>query len=154
MEGTVDVGATYGGFGENGEILRGAFLEVGPGAEEILVVDSFGAIPSDVIATHVRVPADVCERMAIAFEEAEGDTLDAIPAIFGVVRFVRGPLGGYDALRTEVGEGVDSGVLAATAALLSTRPPVDDRPKAGVALPVGSSEAAPLRGIDDVDGQE
>jgi hypothetical protein len=37
--------------------------------------------------------------------------------------FVRKPLVGYDVLREEVEHGVDSGIIPAAAAFLSTRPP-------------------------------
>jgi phosphate/phosphite/phosphonate ABC transporter binding protein len=119
----VEVGATFAGFGDAGEPVRGPFLELGPRSEEILIVDSFSTIPPDVIAVRPSVPEDVQERLAKAFEDAEGPTLDAIRRVFGVVRFVREPITGYDLLRTEVDQGVESGLIPAAAAFLSTRPP-------------------------------
>jgi phosphate/phosphite/phosphonate ABC transporter binding protein len=126
LDRVVDVGATFAGFGEGGELVRGAFLDVGATADDLRVVETFGGVPSDVVAVHTRVPEDVSERVAAALEDASGDALDAIRSIFGVVRFTRQPLTGYDTLRTEVEHGVDSGVIPAAAAFLSTRPPKAD----------------------------
>jgi phosphate/phosphite/phosphonate ABC transporter binding protein len=126
LEGEADVGATYAGFGDRGEIVRGAFLEVGASADDLLVVDSFGTIPPDVVAVASRTPSDVTKRIATALLEADGEVLDAIRAVFGVVRFTCEPLVGYDSLRAEVEVGVDSGVIPAAAAFLSTRPPPAD----------------------------
>ncbi len=123
LEREADVGATFAGFGDHGELVRGSFLEVGARADDLLVVDSFGGIPPDVIAIRSQLDPDVARRVATALLEAEGATLDAIRAVFGVVRFTQEPLAGYDALRAEVEHGVDSGVIPAAAAFLSTRPP-------------------------------
>jgi len=49
--------------------------------------------------------------------------LDAIRTTFGAMSFVRKPVVGYDLLRTEIEHGVDSGVIPAAAAFLSTKPP-------------------------------
>lgn len=123
LEGGVDVGATFAGFGEGGEPVRGAFLDLGPRSEDILIVDSYSTIPPDVIAIRPSVPPETRERVAKAFEEASGEALDAIRTVFGVLCFVRKPITGYDMLLTEVDQGVDSGIIPAAAAFLSTRPP-------------------------------
>ncbi|HEY8075850.1 MAG TPA: PhnD/SsuA/transferrin family substrate-binding protein [Labilithrix sp.] len=118
-----DIGATYAGFGDRGELVRGSFLDVGASADDLLVVDAYGDIPPDVVAVRAAVDPQVALRVAKALLEADGDALDAIRAVFGVVRFVQEPLTGYDTLRAEVEHGVDSGVIPAAAAFLSTRPP-------------------------------
>ena len=43
--------------------------------------------------------------------------------MFGAMAFVRKLIMRYDMLRTELEQGVDSGVIPAAAAFLSTRPP-------------------------------
>jgi hypothetical protein len=49
--------------------------------------------------------------------------LDTVRTTFGAMCFSRRPVVGYDMLRTELEHGVDSGVIPAAAAFLSTRPP-------------------------------
>jgi phosphate/phosphite/phosphonate ABC transporter binding protein len=117
LDGAVDVGASYGGFSERGELVRGAFADFGAHSADLRVVDAFGAIPADVIAIHTSVGA--------AFEATSGEPamLDAIRTTFGAMSFVRKPVVGYDMLRTEIEHGVDSGVIPAAAAFLSTKPP-------------------------------
>ena len=125
LDGAVDVGASYGGFSERGELVRGAFADFGAQAADLRVVDAFGAIPADVIAVHARVGADVEASLAAAFEATSNEPamLDAIRTTFGAMSFVRKPVVGYDLLRTEIEHGVDSGVIPAAAAFLSTKPP-------------------------------
>jgi len=125
LDGAVDVGASYGGFSERGELVRGAFADFGGQAADLRVVDAFGAIPADVIAIHTKVDAEVEEKLATAFEATSGEPamLDAIRTTFGAMAFVRKPVVGYDMLRMEIEHGVDSGVIPAAAAFLSTKPP-------------------------------
>lgn len=123
IDGAVDVGATFAGFGDRGEIVRGGLVDAGEGAEDLLVVASFSDIPPDVVAVHARVAADVGARVAAALEGAEGESLDAVRAIFGVLRLARSAATGHEQLRAELEDGVDSGVIPAAAAFLSTRPP-------------------------------
>jgi phosphonate transport system substrate-binding protein len=127
LEGNADVGATYGGFSDDGTLVRGPFLEVGVDASQFRVVEAFGAIPPDVIAVHARVAAPIAERLAVAFEQASKDpvALENVHVLFGAMFFIQKPLVGYDLLRSEVEHGVDSGVIPAAAAFLSTRPPPD-----------------------------
>jgi phosphonate transport system substrate-binding protein len=121
----VDAGATYGGFTDEGTLARGAFEELGPRASDVRVVEAFGAIPPDVVAVRAHVSDDVQAALAAAFEAACSGPrmLDAVRVTFGAMAFARKPLVGYDVLRTEVEQGVDSGVIPAAAAFLSTRPP-------------------------------
>lgn len=125
----VDVGATYGGFTERGELARGAYQEVGARASDLRVVEAFGAIPPDVVAVHSRVDDRLHLALASAFEATSEDTemLDCVHLTFGAMYFVRKPVVGYDTLRTEVEHGVDSGVIPAAAAFLSTKPPPSSR---------------------------
>ena len=125
LEGVVDVGATYGGFTDGGHLSRGAFLDLGSAADELDVVTSFGAIPPDVLAVHARVAEPVRALLAEAFEATHEDAAaaEAVRLTFGATRLVRQPLVGYDLLRSEVAHGVDSGVIPAAAAFLSTHPP-------------------------------
>ena len=46
LDGVVDVGASYGGFSERGELVRGAFQDFGGRSEDLRVVEAFGAIPT------------------------------------------------------------------------------------------------------------
>jgi phosphonate transport system substrate-binding protein len=125
LEGTVDVGATYGGFGDDGSLVRGPFLEVGADPSRLRVVEAFGAIPPDVIAVHSRIAPAIADSLAVAFEQTSKDplALEHVHVLFGAMFFIKKPLVGYDLLRTEVEHGVDSGVIPAAAAFLSTRPP-------------------------------
>lgn len=125
LDGAADVGASYAGFDEAGMLVRGAFLDVGARADDFQVVDSFGSIPPDVLAVHARVDAATTHALACAFEATRDspEMLDAIHVTFGVLRFVREPLAGYDLLRAEVDRAVDSGAIPASTAMLSTRPP-------------------------------
>lgn len=125
LDGSVDVGATYGGFADDGTLVRGPFLEVGVDASRLRVVEAFGAIPPDVIAVHSRVAPPIAEALAVAFEQTSKDplALENVHVLFGAMFFITKPLVGYDLLRSEVEHGVDSGVIPAAAAFLSTRPP-------------------------------
>lgn len=125
LDGVVDVGATYAGFSDQGVLVRGAFAEVGAQAGDLRVVEAFGAIPTDVIAIRSSIDAELQEKLAVAFEATSEVpmVLDAVRAIFGAFAFARKPLVGYDMLRAEIEHGVDSGVIPAASAFLSTRPP-------------------------------
>jgi phosphonate transport system substrate-binding protein len=125
LDGVVDLGATYAGFDDDGTFVRGAFLEIGADSSSLRIVEGFGAIPPDVIAVHSHVPDAMRGAIASAFEAAsrEPAVLEHVQVLFGAMSFVRKPLVGYDLLRGEVEHGVDSGVIPAAAAFLSTRPP-------------------------------
>ena len=125
LDGVVDVGASYGGFTEHGELIRGAFLDLGAFADDLRVLETFRAIPPDVIAVHTRVNPTLEDALASAFEATATDPamLACVQSVFGALYFGRKELTGYDVLRKEVDQGVDSGVIPAAAAFLSTRPP-------------------------------
>lgn len=126
LDGIVDVGATYAGCGSKGELLRGAFTEVGAQSDDLQVVAAFGSLPSDVIAARLSLPEDIRARLAEAFAATADDPamLDAVRTTFGAMRLVRKPLTGYDELRAELATGVVSEVIPASTAFLSTRPPL------------------------------
>lgn len=125
LDGTVDVGATYGGFADDGSLVRGPFLELGADASRLRVVEAFGGIPPDVVAVHSRIAPAIAQALGVAFEQTSKDplALEHVHVLFGAMFFITKPLVGYDLLRTEVEHGVDSGVIPAAAAFLSTRPP-------------------------------
>ena len=125
LEGLVDVGAMYGGFGEDGTLVRGPFIDIGVDAAAFRVVEAFGAIPPDVIAIHTRLDDATAEALTLAFEAASRDPaiVEHVHMLFGAMFFVKKPLVGYDVLRREIEHGVDSGAIPAAAAFLSTRPP-------------------------------
>lgn len=125
VDGVIDVGATYGGFGDDGTLVRGPFLDIGVDPAGLRIVEAFGAIPPDVLAVHTRVDEAASEALAKAFVATSEvpAILEHVHVLFGAMYFVRKPLVGYDALREEVEHGVDSGVIPAAAAFLSTRPP-------------------------------
>lgn len=126
-DGLVDVGATYGGFADDGTLVRGPFLDIGVDPGALRVVEAFGAIPPDVVAVHARVDETSADDLASAFVAAseEPAILEHVHVLFGAMYFVSKPLVGYDVLREEVEHGVDSGVIPAAAAFMSTRPPPD-----------------------------
>jgi hypothetical protein len=78
-----------------------------------------------VIAVHTRISERHGQALSAAFEATVSDPsmVDAVRAIFGATSFGRRPIASYELLRSEVERGVDSGVLPASAAFLSTRPP-------------------------------
>ncbi len=125
VDGLIDVGATYGGFTDDGTLLRGPFLDIGVQPGSLRVVEAFGAIPPDVVAVHGRVDESAADALARAFVATadEPAILEHVHVLFGAMYFVRKPLVGYDLLREEVEHGVDSGIIPAAAAFLSTRPP-------------------------------
>jgi phosphate/phosphite/phosphonate ABC transporter binding protein len=125
LDGVVDAGASYGGFSPEGDLIRGAFLDVGAVSEDVRVMRVFDAIPPDVIAVHTRIGPELEEGLARAFEATanEPTMLDSVRAIFGALYFSKRMLVGYEALQREVDRGVDSGVIPAAAGFLSTRPP-------------------------------
>lgn len=126
LDGAADVGATYAGLGSRGELLRGAFSEVGALSDDLQVVGDFGALPPDVIAARKSLPEDVRARLAEAFEATseEPAMLDAVRTTFGALRLVRKPLEGYDDLRRELDQGQKAEAIEASSAFLSTRPPL------------------------------
>jgi ABC-type phosphate/phosphonate transport system substrate-binding protein len=130
LDGTVDVAASFGGFTDSGELVRGAFLEIGASADDLRVIEAFGAIPPDVIAIHRDIDEGLEEKLATAFEATarEPAMLEIVRTVFGAMFFIKKPLVGYDLLRSEVENGVDSGVIPAAAAFLSTRPPPPSDP--------------------------
>jgi phosphate/phosphite/phosphonate ABC transporter binding protein len=124
IDGTVDAGATYGGLGADGRVVRGPLAE--HGANELRVVEVLGSIPPDVIAIHARISdAQIIEALAAAFIEAGRDPVVGgyVLELFGATAFVDKPMNGHDLLGAEVERGVDSGVIPAAAAFLPTRPP-------------------------------
>jgi phosphate/phosphite/phosphonate ABC transporter binding protein len=125
LKGLVDVGATYAGLGERGELVRGAVMDLGEAISELRVVEAFGAIPPDVLAVKANLDEELQIKLAEAFVATADDAemIDAVRMTFGARCFAQKPLVGYDLLRTEVEHGVDSGVIPAAAAFLSTKPP-------------------------------
>ncbi len=125
LDGVVDVGASYGGFEDDGSFVRGAFQDVNARATDLRVIEAFGAIPPDVVAVSSNVDPELEAALAEAFEATSRDPamLEVVRMTFGAMFFVKKPLVGYDLLRTEIEHGVDSGVIPAAAAFLSTRPP-------------------------------
>ena len=125
LDGVVDIGASYGGVSERGDLVRGAFHDFAGRAADLRVVEAFGAIPPDLVAIHATLDTDVEERLAAAFLATSGEPslALAVSTTFGATSFVRKPVVGYDLLRTEIEHGVDSGVIPAAAAFLSTKPP-------------------------------
>ena len=89
------------------------------------MIEVFGAIPPDVVAVHTKLDEATAESLAVAFEAtaSDPDMLAAVRTIFGALFFSRQSMEGYDVLRQEIDRGVDSGVIPAAAAFLSTRPP-------------------------------
>ncbi len=124
LDGVADVGATYAGLVDQ-KLARGAFEDIGASASELTVVETFGAVPSDVIAVHANVPDATMAALADAFQATKDEpaVLDAVRIVFGATALVKRPLVGYDFLRSEVEHGVDESVIPAAAAFLSTRPP-------------------------------
>jgi ABC-type phosphate/phosphonate transport system substrate-binding protein len=124
LDGTADAGATYAGLAA-GELSRGAWDDLGASSSKLAIVEAFGAVPSDVIAAHAQLAEPTTLALAEAFEATREvpRLVDAVRLVFGAAALVRRPLVGYDLLRSQVAHGVDSAVVPAAAAFLSSRPP-------------------------------
>lgn len=127
--GIVDVGATFGRFDATGHLAEGPFAEADVPVESVRALATFGSLPPDLIGVRRQLDADTKNALALAFEAASRDPEIAphVFMLFGAVDFSREVPSGYDLLRLEVDEGVDSGMLPAAAAFLSTRPPPSGR---------------------------
>lgn len=115
LDGTIDVGATYAALGRDGELSRGAFLELGAPADALEIALGFGPIPADVIAVHATVPPAVSDRLAAALLAEDAPLRELLFQTFGAKRLVRGPLVGHDLLRSEIARAPEVLVPAAHA---------------------------------------
>ncbi|MDB4935218.1 MAG: Phosphonate transporter phosphate-binding periplasmic component [Labilithrix sp.] len=123
VDGTVDVGATYGRRAD-GQLVCGPLPEDSAG--QLRVVEVLGSIPPDVIAVHASVvDTEIVAALVRAFEGASRDPVvrGYVLELFGATSFVEKPMNGHDLLGAELERGVDSGVIPAAAVFLSTRPP-------------------------------
>ncbi len=115
LDGTIDVGATYAGVGGDGELSRGAFVDLGVPAQTLEIALGFGPIPADVVAVHATVPAAVEDRLAEALLADDPTLRELLHQTFGARRLVRGPLVGHDLLRSEIARAPEVLVPAAHA---------------------------------------
>jgi phosphate/phosphite/phosphonate ABC transporter binding protein len=96
--GEADVAATYGGFDESGELVRGAWLDVGGADEDLRVLARFGTIPGDVFAARSELPAPTRERFKRALLDVSRDAKN---------RLLLRDAFGTDALRTFTDSGYE-----------------------------------------------
>jgi phosphate/phosphite/phosphonate ABC transporter binding protein len=111
--GRADFGATYAGIDENGEIARGAWLDVKGAGDDIRVLSMLGEIPGDVVAAHAGMPAAKQQRIAEALVAISRDGASRLLAndTFGVEAFRPFEDAGYAELRTLTEAASDIGLL-------------------------------------------
>lgn len=113
VAGRADFGATYAGLSKNGEITRGAWLDVQGADEAIRVLVRFGAIPGDVVAASSDLVAprrDVITRALLALSRDPQHRL-LLAETFGIDEFRRWVSAGYDALRRLAEDASKRGLL-------------------------------------------
>ena len=113
--GRADFGATYAGVGSNGEITRGAWLDVKGADSAIRVLVRYGAIPGDVVAARADLAAARRDALTSALltlsRDAERRVL--LRAAFGEGEFRSWVSAGYDALRRLAEQASKRGLLEA-----------------------------------------
>jgi phosphonate transport system substrate-binding protein len=117
VAGRADFGATYAGVDQNGEITRGAWMDVQGADEAIRVLVRFGAIPGDVVAarTQLTIPRrDTLTRALLAISREPEHRL-LLSDAFGIDEFRRWVSAGYDALRRLAEDASKRGLLEGNA---------------------------------------
>ncbi len=117
VAGRADFGATYAGVDANGEITRGAWMDVQGADEAIRVLVRFGAIPGDVVAarTQLSIPRrDTLSRALLAISREPEHRL-LLSDAFGIDEFRRWVSAGYDALRRLAEDASKRGLLEGNA---------------------------------------
>jgi phosphate/phosphite/phosphonate ABC transporter binding protein len=113
VAGRADFGATYVGLSASGEITRGPWLEVEGADEAIRVLVRFGAIPGDVIAARVELPAPTRETLTRALRALSDDAgqRPLLAGAFGIDELRAFRSDGYDALRRLAEQASSRGLL-------------------------------------------
>jgi phosphonate transport system substrate-binding protein len=102
LEGRADFAATFAWLDREGNVGRGAWLEI-PGAEDAFrALATFGAIPADVIAARSQLDEATRERIAAALLRLVEEDPALLQDVFGADELRRGPSPGY----AEFGEAV------------------------------------------------
>ena len=111
--GRADFGATYAGVDANGEIVRGAWLDVKGASDTIRVLALLGEIPGDVVAAHAGMDAAKKQRIteALLSISRDGKTRLLANDAFGVEEFRAFQDAGYTELRTLTEAASDVGLL-------------------------------------------
>jgi ABC-type phosphate/phosphonate transport system substrate-binding protein len=125
LEGRADVAATFAHLDADGNLVRGAWSELGASNDEVQIVAILGEVPPDLVATHMAVPEPVSQALAgallaMADDPAQGPMLEGI---FGGRRFERGTSASYHALRDLIERASNAGIGGASDAYVSTAPP-------------------------------
>jgi phosphate/phosphite/phosphonate ABC transporter binding protein len=114
IDGTADVGATYGGVDAAGAVTRGAWFEV-PRGDTVRVLAVLAAIPGDVIAARNDLPKKTRETVTRALVAIARDRVQRVFVrdLFGSEDFRRWLPAGYDELREQTAEASAKGMLEA-----------------------------------------
>jgi phosphate/phosphite/phosphonate ABC transporter binding protein len=113
MEGRADVGATYATVNEAGVAVRGGWTDVPGGSEQVRVLTTFGTIPGDLVAAHVKLEPSLAEAFSRALVAVGNDPGAAALAreVLGVEEFHAGGGDSYGALRRAVADAAMHGLL-------------------------------------------
>ncbi len=111
VDGAADVTGTHARLKEAGdEGVEGPWALVDGVAMRVL--QSFGAVPSDLICTRPDLPAEEKKALHDAFiAAAEGPMKAEVKAIFGADAFAEGSATGYDDLRKELEKATKAGLF-------------------------------------------
>lgn len=128
LEQRADVAATFAHLDARGEVLRGAWTEIGVSVEAIRVVAVLGEIPLDLIAARATVPEEVRQKLGAALVEMAADAAlgPIVEAVFGCRRLDRGTSASYEALRDLLARASDPKLGWASESFESTAPPPAD----------------------------
>ena len=125
LEGRADVAATFAHLDDRGNVVRGAWSEIGATEDDVSIVAIVGEIPPDLIAARTSVPADLRDAIARAILEmaADPELGPTVESIFGGRQFETGTSASYRALRDMLDRASVAGFGGASDAYLSTAPP-------------------------------
>jgi len=116
-DGDVDVGATYAGQDEQGEITRGPWLEppLGTPMTAMRVIQHFGSIPGDTTAARPGLAPEICERISIELQAMSTDpkSRPLLRKVFGIDEFRPWAASGHEAFGTLAEDALRSGIIGA-----------------------------------------
>jgi len=104
LDGRADFAATFAWLDREGNVSKGAWLDI-PGAQDAFrLLATFGAIPADVVAARTQLDEPIRERITTGLLtiSADKDNPGLLQDVFGVDELRRGPSPGY----AEFGEAV------------------------------------------------
>jgi phosphonate transport system substrate-binding protein len=110
LDGKADFGATFAWLDREGNIGRGAWLDVAAAPDAFRVLATFGAIPADVVAGRSQLDGPTRERLTGGLMQVAEDA-EFLQSVFGVDELRRGPSPGYAEFGAAVMQASSSGLL-------------------------------------------